>query len=295
MASCWKLPAVRALREVVQGFQARSTTAFRRRALEKVKTYSFGLRATRKAGVSVITREHADFVLMVNHLVQELIPHATYNAFAIVVHADVVRHIDAMNHPESLIHMMSWSRGQVWVQAATGTKQHGSNQDMEVGGIGGIEFSLDRGLISIPARSCHAITVEGPLKAKTLVLYTTRRAPSNALRMQLMDLGFPPMMPRNLGRMPQQKRGEAHEQEDEAAANPQLLDDPEGGLFTVDVQRVDIHGRQAARAPVLHVTVMAGALVSDLKEAIRRRLKLNPNKLVLLQWHTVVELPDEAE
>eukprot|EP00971_Amphidinium_carterae_P188255 3736793-Amphidinium_carterae.1 len=168
-APCWNVSTVNALREVVQGFQAGWSIAFRRRALEKVKTYSFGLRATRKAGISKITREQADFVLIVNHMAQALLPFATYNAFAIVAHANVKRHVDSMNHPDSFIHMLSWTQGQVWVQTSTGVKQRVRGESGEEDAVRGNEHALNRGVLTIPASSAHEITVEGPSKAKTLV------------------------------------------------------------------------------------------------------------------------------
>eukprot|EP00971_Amphidinium_carterae_P256214 5087039-Amphidinium_carterae.1 len=290
-APCWKASTVNALREVVQGFQARQSTAFRRRALEKVKTYSFGLRATRKAGISKITREHADFVCLVNHLAQAIMPYATYNAFAIVVHASVRRHVDSMNHPDSLIHMLSWTQGQVWVQTDTGVKKRARGESAEEDAVCGNEHALNRGVVTIPARSAHEITVEGPLKAKTLVLYTTRRPPTSVQQKDLLDLGFPP-----LAHQKAKRRSRVQPQEESARVVPevQVLEHDGDGYFTVDVQRVDVLGQPAVRAPVLHVTMAAGAVIRDLREALRRRLKHNPNKLVLLQWHTVVALCEDA-
>eukprot|EP00971_Amphidinium_carterae_P310040 6160904-Amphidinium_carterae.2 len=161
-------------------------------------------------------------------------------------------------------------------------KARHAEDDDEMDAQWGNEHALGRGLVTIPAKCGHAITVEGPLKAKTLVLYTTRRPPRTVHRLELLELGFPPQMPQSPARLP-------HAQEDQPHGQCNI------GVFTVDVKRVDLHGQPAVRAPVLHVTIAEEAVVSDLREALRRRLKYNPNKLVLFQWPTVTVLQEDAE
>eukprot|EP00971_Amphidinium_carterae_P344655 6485166-Amphidinium_carterae.1 len=74
------------LREVLSSFLSRTSASHRRSTVLRARTLIFGLRSTRKAGITLLTRAYPDFVQEVNHLVSQIVPQATYQAMAVVKH-----------------------------------------------------------------------------------------------------------------------------------------------------------------------------------------------------------------
>eukprot|EP00971_Amphidinium_carterae_P051776 1019395-Amphidinium_carterae.2 len=94
---------------------------YRKRGLEgqQITVASLGVRATRKAGISVATTKHSEVVGRLNRVVWELLGGAVaYHAIAIVRHGDVACHHDHMNDPDSLMCLIPLADGEIWIEDA---------------------------------------------------------------------------------------------------------------------------------------------------------------------------------
>eukprot|EP00971_Amphidinium_carterae_P237109 4705908-Amphidinium_carterae.1 len=180
------------LQRAVARFLSRTTSQRGRRALLRVRTLAFGLRSTRRAGITMVTRTNPGFVQLINRLAAQALPGATFQAFAIVIHGSVPLHTDVMNKPSSLIHLLSWQAGSCWIEVCTGaTKAFTTRRDHPDRDTKGVNIDLRRAGVSFYAAKCHAISVPGDALTSTIVFYTTRRAPDVRDTRRLQRLGFP--------------------------------------------------------------------------------------------------------
>eukprot|EP00971_Amphidinium_carterae_P252853 5019983-Amphidinium_carterae.1 len=104
---------------------------------------------------------------------------------------------------------------------------------------------------------------------RTLVLYTTKRPPKAADCTTLVRLGFPlpeSHLPPVTSQVP-------------LGLEPVHCEEEEEFTFEVVVGRVDMKGAPAHRSTAVEVMVMVGADIGDLREAVRKRLKIHPKKL----------------
>eukprot|EP00971_Amphidinium_carterae_P349017 6490795-Amphidinium_carterae.3 len=77
-------------------------------------------------------------------------------------------------------------------------------------------------------------------------------------------------------------------------ADTSSADDPEGRLFNVWIKRVDAYGEPTPRAAKFRVTLERGDTTVQLRDAVRRRLKLHPDRLQLMCTDDYAALPDTA-
>eukprot|EP00971_Amphidinium_carterae_P329628 6462211-Amphidinium_carterae.1 len=115
---------------------------------------SMGARSTRKAGITGSTlRINEEVVHNVNALLTCTLRGFPFEAWSVVSHASVSRHVDAMNDPHSSVLLVAFGEGRIWIQRFTGVEVDGSHTR---GPLLGMVLPLERGPIVFGADKAHS-------------------------------------------------------------------------------------------------------------------------------------------
>eukprot|EP00971_Amphidinium_carterae_P336858 6473421-Amphidinium_carterae.2 len=278
-----------------------------KRALTQTSEVIVGHRACWKRGLTSFTTTNQEYVKGLVASIIALVPDAVFNAAALVTHGSTAAHRDVTNEPTkemTLIPLDATPEAWIWYECATGSTQvlvDGSE-------IRGSWVPYSR-VLCFNAMAAHMI--QSPGSMNSVVLYRTARVAVRRLLVKLAELGFP-LDIAELTTMATEPEGYTSDEIDQSGDDEEQIELPdehtadhhlpEGEEIVLGIA-LDTQWTGGKRTVVykaqrdgsfkrLHAEMLEGSTVLQLRQALKRHLKLNILKVFLTLWQDGEDMPD---